>query len=92
MTLAQLVVIVVKEAFDGRGLDRAGHPLNLAIRPGVLDPGQPVVDLMLAADPVADAVEDVLPGVNVPVVIGELAAPIGQHGVAPIRHGSDHVA
>ena len=54
----------------------------------MLDPGQPVIDLMLAAD----AVADVLEGMNVPVVVGELAAPIGQNDVAPIRHGSDHVA
>ena len=36
----------------------------------MLDPGQPVVDLMLAADPV----EDGFGGVNVPVVVGELDA------------------
>ena len=38
----------------------------------MLDLGQPVVDLMLAAD----AVEDVLEGMNVPVVVGELDAVI----------------
>ena len=74
------------------GLDRAAHPFNLAIRPGVLDPGQPMVDLMLAADPVEDAVEDAVEGVNVPVVIGELAAVIGQHDVDAVRHSSGQVA
>ena len=95
--LAQLVVVLVVEAFDGRVLDRAvplpgsGLPakrerdaFNLAATrenrppdcflvltaPGVLDPGQPMFDVMLAAD----AVEDVLEGVYMPVVIGELDA------------------
>ena len=99
--LAQLVVIVVMEAFDGRVLDRAiplpgsglpanreRDPLDLAIRPGVLDLGQPVVDLMLAADPVAD----VLAGMNVPIVVGELAAVIGQHDVDAVRHSGGQVA
>ena len=85
---SQLIVVVVVEAFEGRGLDRAGHPLNLAIRPGMLDPGQPMVDLMLAADPVADVLE----GMNVPVVVGELAAVIGQHDVDAVRHSSGQVA
>ena len=86
--LAQRVEIVVMEAFDGRGLDRAVHAFNLAIRPWVLDPGQPVVDLMLAAD----AVEDVLEGMNVPVVVGELAAIIGQNDVDAVRHSGGQVA
>ena len=86
--LAQRVEIVVMEAFDGRGLHRAVHALNRAIRPGVLDPGQPVVDLMLAAD----AVEDVFAGMNVPFVIGELAAIIGQHDVDSVRHSGGQVA
>ena len=78
--LAQLVVIVVMEAFDGRVLDRAVHPLDLAIRPGMLDLGQPVVDLMLAADPI----KDVLEGVYMPVVIGELDA--AAIGLEPMAH------
>ena len=112
--LAQLVVVIIVEAFDGRVLDRAvplpgsglpanreRDPLNLAVRPGVLDLGQPVVDLMLAADPI----KDVLEGVNVPVVIGELDAIIrcpamvcvqtmrlGEHDVDPAGHGRDQVA
>ena len=79
---SQLIVVVVVEAFDGRVLDRAVHALDLAAprensppdcflvlaAPGMLDLGQPMIDLMLAAD----AVEDVFGGVNVPVVVGEL--------------------
>ena len=67
---AQLRVIVVVEAFDGRLLDRPVHSFDLAIRPGVFDLGQPMLNLMLAAEPV----EDVLEGINGPVGIGELDA------------------
>ena len=52
--ISQLVVVVVVEAFDRRFLDRPVHPFDLAIRPRVPDLGEPVVDLMLAADAVKD--------------------------------------
>ena len=81
--ISQLVMVIVVEAFDGRVLDRAVHPFDPlpgrclpantergAIRPWMLDFGQPVFDVMLAAD----AVEEVLEGMNVPVVVGELDA------------------
>lgn len=68
-------------------LDRPVHSFDLTIRPGVLDPGQPVLNLMLAADPV----EDVLEGINVPIMIGELDAIIRQHDVEPVGHGSDEI-
>ena len=58
---AQLVVIVVVEALDGRFLDRAVHPLDLSVGPGMLDLGEPVLDAMF----VADAVEDVHEGMAV---------------------------
>ena len=109
-----LAVIVVVEAFDGRFLDRAVHPFDLAairensppdcflvlMAPGVPDPGEPVFDLMLAADPV----KDVLEGMNMPVVIGELDTAaivartngatwrLGEHDVEPVGHGGDQVA
>ncbi len=77
--ISQLVVVVVVEAFDGRVLDRAVHAFDLTIRPWVLHSGQPVLDLMLAADPV----EDVFEGINVPIVVGELdAAAIGLEPMA----------
>ena len=69
--------------------------------PRMLDLGQPMFDVMLAAD----AVEDVLEGVNVPFVVGELDAVIGcpamvcvqtmrlgEHDVDPAGHGSDQLA
>ena len=58
--LCELVVVIVMEAFDGRVFDCAVHAFDLPIRPGVLDLGQSMVDLMLAAD----AVKDVLEGIN----------------------------
>ena len=68
--ISELVVVVVVEAFHGRLLDRAVHAFDLTIRPGMLDLGEPVLDLILAADPVKDVFE----GINVPFVIGELDA------------------
>ena len=85
--ISQLFVVVVVKAFDGRLLDRAVHAFDLAVRPGVLDLGEPVLNLMLAADPV----EDVLEGINVPIMIGELDAIVGQNDVEPVRHGRDQV-
>ena len=85
--LAQLVVVVVVEAFDGRVLDCPVHAFDLAIRPGVLDLGEPVFDLMLAAD----ALEDVFEGICMPFVVGELDAIIREHNVDPVRHGCDQI-
>ena len=78
--ISELVVIVVVEAFHGRLLDRAVHAFDLAVRPGMLDLGEPVVDLIFPADPV----EDVLEGINVPFVIGELDA--AAIGLEPMAH------
>jgi hypothetical protein len=85
--ISELVVVVVVEAFDCRLLDRPIHPFNLAIGPRVFDPGKPVVDLMLSTD----TVKDVLEGINVLVMIGELDAIIGQNDVEPVGHGGDQV-
>ena len=81
-------MIVVVKAFHGRLLDRAVHAFDLAICPRVPDLGEPMFDLMLAAN----AVEDVFEGINMPVVIGELDAIIGEHDVEPVGHGRDQVA
>ena len=86
--ISQLIVVVVMEAFDSGVLDCPVHPLDLAIRPGVFDLGEPVLDLMLAAN----AAEDVLEGVKVAFVIGELNAVVGQHNIDGVRHGCNQVA
>ena len=85
--ISQLIVVVVMEAFDSGVLDCPVHPLDLAIRPGVFDLREPVLDLMLAAN----AVEDVLEGVKVAFVIGELDAVVRQDGVDLVGEGLDHV-
>lgn len=81
-------MVVVVEALHGRFLDRAVHAFDLTIRPGVLDLGQPVLNLMLAADPIKDMLE----GMNMPLVIGELNAIIRHHDVELVRHGRDQVS
>lgn len=86
--ISQLIVIVVVEAFHGRVLYGSVHAFNLAIGPGVFDLGQPMLNLMFAAD----AIKDVLECVNMPVMIGELNAVIGEDDVEPVGHGSDQVA
>ena len=67
---AQLVVVVIVEAFDGCFLDGSVHALDLSVGPGMLDLGEPVLDLMLAAD----TVEDVVEGIAMPFLVGELDA------------------
>ena len=105
---AELAVIVVVEAFDGRFLDRAvplpgngllanreRDPFDLAVGPGVLDLGQAVLDLgqaVLDLMLAADPVKDVFKGINMPIVIGKLDAIIGEHDVEPVGHGGDQVA
>jgi len=42
------------EGFDGRFLDGAHHPLGLAVGPRVVGLGQPVLDVILEADPLED--------------------------------------
>ena len=85
--LTQLLVVIVMESFDGRVLDGAVHAFDLAVGPRVFDLGEPVVDLMFPAD----TVKDVLEGINVPIMICELDAIVGQNDVEPVRHGRDQV-
>ncbi len=72
---AELVLVVVMEPLDGRLLDRAVHPLDLAIRPRVLHLGQSVLDLMLPAD----AVKYVFESIRIAASICKLHAVVGQH-------------
>lgn len=45
----ELVVTVVVIAFDGRVLDRAVHSFDLPIGPGMIDPGEAMLDAILPA-------------------------------------------
>ncbi len=82
-----LAMAIEMVAFDRRFLDRAVHPLDLAVGPRVLRLGEAMVDEVLVADPVDDMVE----GVFVVRLVGELDAVIGQHGVDDVGHGCDQV-
>lgn len=83
-----MVVVVIVESFDGRIFDCPVHASNLAVGPRVLHLGESVLALVFPAD----SVEDVLKGINVPVVVGELHTIVGQYDVEPVGHGSDQIA
>ena len=85
---AQLVMVIVMEAFDGRFLDGAVHPLDLTIGPGMLDLGQPMLDVVFVADPVEDVVERI----TIAGAVGELDAIVRQHGMDGVRDGFDQIA
>lgn len=67
---AQLIAIVIMKALDGGVLDGAFHPLDLAVRPGMLHLGKTMFDAVLIAEPI----EDVMRGICVTGSIGELDA------------------
>ena len=79
---AELVVIVLVEAFDNRFLERAVHPVDLAVGPRMLDLGQTMLDAVFPAAHV-EHVRD--PGRGRAVGIarreGELDAVVGQNRV-----------
>jgi len=87
---AQLVVAVVMKALDGRLLDGAVHPFDLAIGPWVVRLGQPVLDPIRLANHV-EAHGPGIDGVAVPGLFGELNAIVGQDRVDLVRHGFEHV-
>jgi len=76
---------LVIEAFDRRLLDRAVHPLDLTVGPGVVRFGKSMLDVVR----VADHVEAHLTrpgGVTVAWLLCELDAIVGQDRVDPVRH------
>ncbi len=69
-------------------LDRAFHPLDLAVSLGVVDFCQLVLDAVLHTDPVEDMdhrVAGLLP-------VGKLDAVVSQNGVDPVRQSHNQVA
>lgn len=84
----ELIVAVIMIAFDGGLLDGAVHAFDLAIRPRVFNLGQAVLDAILTAD----TVEDVVCGIDMALMIGELDAVIGQYGMDGIGEACDQVA
>lgn len=100
---AELVVVVVMEAFDGGILDRPVHPLNPlpgrclpantergAIRPGVVRLGQSVLDPICLADHVEAHLARIC-CVPVPGLLGELDAVVGQNRVDAIGDGLEQM-
>lgn len=87
---SQLIVAVVVEAPDGGVLDGAVHPLDLTVRPGMVDPGEAKLDAMVAAvhgEHVGHG-----PGrgpIGMTGCEAELDAVIGQHRMDPVGHGRD---
>ena len=70
---AELIVVVVVVALDGRVLDRAVHALDLAIRPWVVGLGRPMLDAVgLTHHVEAHRPRDV--GVPLAGLLGELDA------------------
>lgn len=85
---SQLGMAVVMVAFDRCLFDSPVHPLDLAVGPWMLHLGQTMLDAVFVADPI----EDVMEGVFVACLIGELDAVIGQHRMDRIGDGRDQVA
>ena len=87
---AQLIMIVVVIPLDRGVLDRAVHPFDLAVGPGVIGFRQPVLDPVCVADHVK-AHGSRIDCVPVSRLLGELYAIIGQDGVDVIGHGFEQV-
>ncbi len=87
--IAQLIVAVVLVSLDRRVLDRPVHPLHVAVRPGMVWLGQPVLDAVR----LTDVVEAHRPGddrVPVPRLLCELDAVVGGKCVDLVGHGLKH--
>ena len=94
---AQLIVGFVEVAFDGGVLDRAIHPLDLAIRPRMLWLRQPVVNIIDGAGifegmrsewfVVGDHLSDFHWRPGVAGGIGEVGSVIGKDRVDLVRDG-----
>ena len=76
----QVLVGLVVILFHRGVFERAVHAFYLAIRPRMVDFGEPVVDTRF----LTDAIKDMLKCILIALTVGELDAIIGQHGVDPI--------
>jgi hypothetical protein len=77
-------------AFDRGFLDRPVHPFDLAVGPGMLDLGEPMLDPVLAAAHVEHVGHVGCRGaIGVARRKGELDAVIGQHRVDLVGYGLD---
>lgn len=95
--LPELIVAVVVGALDGRVLDRAVHPLDLAIGPRMAGLGQAVLDVEMGTGAFEGvAAEENLVGSHLLDLsrrpglagrFGEVCSIIGQHGVDRVGNG-----
>ena len=86
----ELVVGVVKVSLDGGVFDGSIHALDLPVGPGVVGPGQPVLDSLKVADSVEGMATEAC-GWTLAILrqIGELDAVVGEHGVDAVWNGFD---
>ena len=87
---SQLNVGFGVEPFHSRALDRAVHPLDLPVRPGVVGLGQAVLDPVGLTDHV-EAHWSGIDCVAVPGLPGELNAVVGENGVDLAGRGFEQV-
>ncbi len=82
MRLQALRIIVVVDV-DRGVLDRAAHPLGLAVGPGVIGVGHAVLDAPVNADPAVDAAAGGAVTLAMAILgsVGEGHAVVREHGV-----------
>ena len=86
----ELLMVVVVASLDGGILDGAVHAFDLAIGPRMVRLCQPVLDAMLAAEPVEQVHAELRCRTGAAAGrVAELDAVVGQHRVDVIRHGLD---
>jgi hypothetical protein len=87
---AELLMAVVVVAFDGRVLEGSVHPFDLTVGPGMVDLGEAVLDVVLAAAHGEHVCHRASPRAGgVARRITELDAVVGQDRVDLVRHGCD---
>jgi hypothetical protein len=82
--------LIMTIPFDGSVLDRAVHPLDLAVGPRVVGFPQPMLDPIGFADHV-EAHWPGIDGVAVPWLLDELDSVVRQDGVDLVGHSLKHV-
>jgi hypothetical protein len=83
----QVVMGFVVIPFHGGRFARTVHPFHLAIGPGMVGFGQPMVKPMF----MTDAIKDMVNGIDIALPMGERDAVIGEHRVDLLGSGSAHV-
>jgi hypothetical protein len=85
--LFQVDMSLVVIRFHWSLFERAVHPFPLALGPGMVGFGQPMVDTML----LTDTIKAMVKGVAVAFTVRELHAMIGEHRVDLLGHSRHHV-